>query len=425
MSHCEVKGIQVQRGRGSGARTILDDVTFQVRGGRTLAIVGPSGCGKTTLLETVAGLLRPRHGSIHVLRRDVTRQKPGRRDLAFVMQDQAVYADRPVRQNLAYALTGTQLPRDEVSRRVADALDVFGLSRDADRQAGTLSGGERRRLALARVWARRPAVILLDEPLRALDHESTVAVRTLLGRLRSLGAATLHVTHDVRDAAILADETMVLTPDPGTGAARVGQVDRLETIERHPASAAVAAASGLPMNLMQVRTLPGGRAVEFTDGTKLILPEPFASRVARDAAAGATMTLGFRPYAAQITADAGDQPGVLAVTVQTAYRLGGQLHADAIGPAGTSISIQVLEPRGGQRLEIAPGRRVGVLIAADAWHAFSGDGPGPRIATAAATTAPVAADGTAATLSSSDPRVQNQPDSASHAKYSGRSAIPG
>lgn len=189
-----------------GGVRAVSDVTLTVAVGECLAVLGPSGCGKTTLLRLVAGLEVPTTGEVRVGGRIVSRVRPEDRNVALVPQVPAVYPHLSVRDNLGFGLMYRAVARDEIARRVkqvAAALDVAAL---LDRWPHQLSGGQRQRVVLGRALVRRPAVLLLDEPLGQLDVPLRAAVREEVTRLRKqFGMTTLWVTHDPVEATAAGD----------------------------------------------------------------------------------------------------------------------------------------------------------------------------------------------------------------------------
>ena len=205
---------------------------------RTVALVGPSGAGKSTVLRVVAGLLEPARGGVSLDGESWTGVPPERRRVGFVFQDYALFPHLSVRANVAYA------------GPVGDLLDRFGIAHLADARPPKLSGGERQRVALARALARGPEVLLLDEPLAALDAHTKAEVRHELKELlRDLGLPTLLVTHDYEDAASLADEVGVLVDG------KLRQVATPAELVARPADAFVASFTGA--NLLRGRAQAG------------------------------------------------------------------------------------------------------------------------------------------------------------------------
>lgn len=189
----------------------LDAISFDVGVGEIVAVLGPSGGGKSTLLRSVAGLERVSAGSVHIDGRDITGRPPHRRDLALMFQQYALFPHLDVAANVAYGLRMRSVGRADRDRRVAELLDLVRLGGFGDRSVESLSGGERQRVALARALATDPAVLMLDEPLSALDRSLR---RSLLAELEALyrhrGLSVVHVTHDQDEAFTIADRIVIL-----------------------------------------------------------------------------------------------------------------------------------------------------------------------------------------------------------------------
>ncbi|MFM8471608.1 MAG: ABC transporter ATP-binding protein [Limisphaerales bacterium] len=180
----------------------LDGVSFTVPAGRYGVLMGRTGCGKTTLLEILCGLRRPAGGRVFIGERDVTDLPPGERGIGYVPQDGAMFPTMTVREQIGFALAIRRRPEAEVTARVKELADQLGVAHLLDRRPQNLSGGERQRVALGRALAAKPSVLLLDEPLSALDEELRDELAALLKRVqRELGLTALHITHSRREAA--------------------------------------------------------------------------------------------------------------------------------------------------------------------------------------------------------------------------------
>lgn len=184
----------------------LDGVSFTVSAGSYAVLMGKTGCGKTTLLEILCGLRQPAGGRVFIGGRDVTELPPGERGIGYVPQDGAMFPTMTVREQIGFALAIRKRPVDEITARVKELSEHLGVAHLLDRLPQHLSGGERQRVALGRALAAKPRVLLLDEPLSALDEELRDDLATLLKRVqRELAITALHITHSRREAAQLAD----------------------------------------------------------------------------------------------------------------------------------------------------------------------------------------------------------------------------
>ena len=202
--------VESLRARHDG-RDLFTNLTLHIATGERVALLGPSGSGKTTLLRIIAGLEAAEAGRVVINSRDVTDVAPHARGVGMVFQDNQLFPHLDVAANVGYGEAVRRLPRDERERVVAEMLELVGLRGFAGRDVTTLSGGEAKRVALARALAPHPAVLLLDEPLTGLDvelHDRLLAdVRTVLATRKT---TTLHVTHDPAEAAAIADRVVLL-----------------------------------------------------------------------------------------------------------------------------------------------------------------------------------------------------------------------
>lgn len=190
---------------------VLDGVTLDVADGETVALLGPSGSGKSTLLRVVAGIVRPDRGSVTIDGTDVTEVATHRRGVGMVFQDEQLFPHLDVGANVAFGLRMAGVPKAERRERVARLLALVGLDGFAGRSIERLSGGEAKRVALARSLAPTPAVLLLDEPLSGLDQDLRIRLAGELGAvLRSTRTTSIWVTHDVEEAELVADRVVRL-----------------------------------------------------------------------------------------------------------------------------------------------------------------------------------------------------------------------
>lgn len=208
-----------------GPRTVLDRVSFDVAPGETVALLGPSGSGKSTLLRVIAGLLHPDGGQVLIGGREVTEAPTHLRGVGMVFQDEQLFPHLDVAGNIGFGLRMHGVDAATRRARVDELLDLVGMPCTGGRRVGRLSGGEAKRVALARSMAPRPAVLLLDEPLTGLDRDLHDRLAGELARiLRADGTTALLVTHDPQEAATIADRTLDLATLAGsTGAGSGGE----------------------------------------------------------------------------------------------------------------------------------------------------------------------------------------------------------
>ncbi|MEE8512282.1 MAG: putative 2-aminoethylphosphonate ABC transporter ATP-binding protein [Acidiferrobacterales bacterium] len=227
-----------------GAFTALREVSLEVYEGEFICFLGPSGCGKTTLLRCIAGLDIQTSGRIIQAGEDISTLPPSARDFGIVFQSYALFPNLTVYKNLAYGLENRRMKKAAIQERVAELLDLVGLSEQGDKYPSQLSGGQQQRVALTRALATWPGLLLLDEPLSALDAKVRVHLRHEVRRLqRQLGIPTIMVTHDQEEALTMADRIVVM--DQG----EIVQVGTAIEIYREPATSFVADFVGT-MNFM-------------------------------------------------------------------------------------------------------------------------------------------------------------------------------
>jgi ABC-type Fe3+/spermidine/putrescine transport system ATPase subunit len=236
----------------------LQDIDLNIGKGEYFIILGPTGAGKTVLLEAIAGLHSILSGEIWVDSREVSRLKPEKRGIGIVYQDQALFPHLSVQDNIAFGLKLRKCPKQEIEAKIAAASELLGLSHLLHRKPETLSGGESQRVALARALVMEPDVLLLDEPLSALDPETRERLQQELERVHhSLKVTILHVTHDFEEAIALGERVAVLNEG------RIVQVGTPQEILRHPVSEFVA-------RFALSRNVFSGEAEAQEDGSALI-----------------------------------------------------------------------------------------------------------------------------------------------------------
>jgi len=242
--------LQIQHLRKSfGNFTALDDISLEINEGEFICFLGPSGCGKTTLLRAIAGLEQQEEGRIVQAGYDVSTLPPQQRDFGIVFQSYALFPNLTVSENIAYGLANMKIPRAEREQRVQLLLDQIHLPDIGNKFPNQLSGGQQQRVALARALATEPGLLLLDEPLSALDARVRLHLRQEICSLqRKLGITTIMVTHDQDEALTMADRIVVM--DHG----RIAQIGTPEAIYQQPATEFVARFVG-NMNLLPARVL--------------------------------------------------------------------------------------------------------------------------------------------------------------------------
>jgi iron(III) transport system ATP-binding protein len=274
-----------------GKTQVLRDIDLVIEPGEFFALLGPSGSGKSTLLRVIAGFAFPQSGQVLLDGRDIARIPPWERNIGMVFQNYALWPHMTVWQNVAFGLEERKLPRAEIERRTADALDLVGLRELAARRPSQISGGQQQRIALARTIAIEPKVLLLDEPLSNLDAKLRIHMRTeLLALQRKLGVTTIFVTHDQEEALSIADRVAVL--DQGV----IQQVGTPVELFDTPANRFIATFVGT-INLLRGTLVQAGGRLVFRS-------EVFGEIVVDGGTAGAA-EFAIRPHALQLAAPGG------------------------------------------------------------------------------------------------------------------------
>ena len=272
-----------------GGTTVVKDVNLAFDKGDFITLLGPSGCGKTTILRMIAGFERPTSGSILVEGKDILPLPPNQRKIGMVFQAYALFPNMNVEDNVGFGLRIANVPADERRARVEEMLKLIGLPGYGKRFPFEMSGGQQQRVALARALAPKPRMLLLDEPLSALDAKIRVSLRQEIRAIqRDLGITTIFVTHDQEEALSISDRIVVLS---------AGNVEQFGTpfdVYNKPATRFVAGFVGQLNTLSATVADPASRAVSI-DGQRAIIPSLPAT-----AKAGDHLSLTMRPEAVQL-----------------------------------------------------------------------------------------------------------------------------
>jgi iron(III) transport system ATP-binding protein len=341
-----------------GAFTALDDISLEIAEGEFVCFLGPSGCGKTTLLRAIAGLDIQTTGRIEQSGRDISALPPTKRDFGIVFQSYALFPNLTAAKNVAYGLENARAKRAEVARRVRELLDMVGLGEHGGKYPAQLSGGQQQRVALARALATSPGLLLLDEPLSALDAKVRVHLRHEVKQLqRRLGVTTIMVTHDQEEALTMADRIVVMNH---------GAIEQIGTpleIYREPASPFVADFIGV-MNF--VAGTVGG------DGTVRVGRVALACE-ADGLPPGTAVTLAIRPEDIVIQAAPGGEPNAVPARVETLAFLGSFFRADLVVDGMEGVLLRADLPVDlVRRLGIAEKTRVSLLLSPERIRIYPG-----------------------------------------------------
>ncbi len=315
--------------RDYGAVRAVDALDLAVHEGEFLALLGPSGCGKTTTLNLIAGFVEPTAGRILVDGEDVTGRPPHLRALGVVFQSYALFPHLSVRENVAFGLRERRVPAAELERRVAEALELVRLDARGRQRPAELSGGMQQRVALARALVYRPRVLLLDEPLAALDRKLREEMRDELRAIqRSVGITTIFVTHDQAEALGLSDRIAVMSRG------RIEQLGTPREIYERPVTRFVADFIGAS-SMLRGRAVAADR-VAVTGGPPLRVQSGTPLR------AGEAVELAIRPERVRLAPGPGDN--VLDARVEGLVYQGAQTELTARLDDGQRVLAFVTEP---------------------------------------------------------------------------------
>jgi len=311
----------------------LDAIDLDIIAGEFITLLGPSGCGKTTSLRVIAGFESPSSGTVLLDDRDITALRPFDRPVNTVFQDYALFPHMDVAENVGFGLSLRKLSGAEQAKRVGEALEMVGLADKLGARVSELSGGQRQRVALARAIVCEPRVLLLDEPLSALDAHLREQMQVELKRLQSrLGTTFVMVTHDQTEALSISDRIVVMNKG------RIEQIAAPATLYDRPATRFVASFIGT-MNLLQSRFVDReGERLRFAAGE---LPLEAVSDNGETPIAGDTCTIGVRPEDLLVTTEAVDGTAPARVSGVVFHGRTVRLHAEL----GQGIAIVIDAPR--------------------------------------------------------------------------------
>lgn len=308
-----------------GEVTAVGSVSLAVARGDFLTLLGPSGCGKTTLLRMIAGFESPDAGRVILTGRDVTELSPHQRDVTTVFQHYALFPHLNVFDNVAFGLERRRARRDEIKRRVAAALEMVRLEGLDERKPGELSGGQQQRVALARALVVEPKVLLLDEPLAALDLKLRKQMQLeLKGLQRRLGISFIYVTHDQEEALTMSDTIVVMS------VGRIEQIGRAEEIYERPLTEFVAGFIGVTNTVEGVVEAVNGLSIINIGNTKV-------SARADGAKLGERVRVLVRPEKISISAVA--SPNALAGKIESVIYLGESTQWQISIDGGQAITV--------------------------------------------------------------------------------------
>jgi putative spermidine/putrescine transport system ATP-binding protein len=315
MTFLELTGIQKRFGEVAA----VENFNLAAERGEFVSFLGPSGCGKTTTLRMIAGFEQPTEGTIVVDGRDITHRPPNRRNVGMVFQSYALFPNMSVADNIGFGLKVRKTPKSQVRKKVDDLLGIINLPDKGGRYPYQLSGGQQQRVALARALAIEPQVLLLDEPLSALDAKIRIVLRKEIRTIqRQLGITTVYVTHDQEEALSLSDRVVVMSEG------RIEQIGTPADIYNFPATPFVASFVGT-LNLLAAKVVDAaGRRVSI-DGQEIR-----AARPINEAGTGGIVTVALRPESIELGEGGGtnrlrgvvEDVSFLGSIVRTRVRLG-------------------------------------------------------------------------------------------------------
>jgi len=344
----------------------LKDISLEIQQGEFICFLGPSGCGKTTLLRAIAGLDIQSRGSVAQDGNDISNLPPAERDFGIVFQSYALFPNLTIEKNIAFGLENIGMPKDAIAARVAELLELVGLPEQGKKYPAQLSGGQQQRIALARAIASKPGLLLLDEPLSALDAKVRVSLRHEIKELqRKLGVTTIMVTHDQEEGLAMGDRIVVMNHGV------VEQIGTPTEIYRDPESLFVADFIG---EMNQVRaTTTGNDGVRIGETSFKCIPHNFSS--------GTAVIAAIRPEDIIPHGDGARSPGAIDV-VETPENmidveivdmefLGSFWRAELSGAQSDGLTLVVnFSVNAIRRMELGVGKKLSIEIPLDRLKVF-------------------------------------------------------
>ena len=348
--------------------TVIKDLNLTIKDGSFTVLVGPSGCGKTTLLRMIAGIGPQTSGAVLIDGTDVTEIAPGKRGVAMVFQNYAIYPTMSVEDNIEFGLKNNKVPKEERKRLIAEAAEKVGLTSYLTRMPSALSGGQRQRVALARAMVKNPSVFLMDEPLSNLDAKLRVQMRVELIELHNkLKTTFVYVTHDQVEAMTLGDRIVIMKDG------FIQQIGTPQEVFDHPANLFVAGFIGTPqMNYFDAKLVKDGAKYSVeTGGMKVELSEAKQKALAAKNVPAQDITLGVRPSHMVLT----DGDNAITATVDVSEMMGSEvhLHANANGK-DVVIIVPTVDLSGNHKDTFSYGAKIKFTFNGNVCHVFGSDG---------------------------------------------------
>jgi ABC-type Fe3+/spermidine/putrescine transport system ATPase subunit len=346
MADIELRNIS----KSYGGTEVINSLNLSIRSGEFVTLLGPSGCGKSTTLKVIAGLVQPDAGAVLVDGKDVTSVPVNQRNIGMVFQSLALFPHLTVGENIMFGLLRRNVSKAEAKRQAVDALDLVRLSDYFHRNPSQLSGGQQQRVALARAFVSKPAMMLLDEPLGALDRKLREDMQIEIRQLtRQLSVTAIFVTHDQHEAIVMSDRIAVMN------LGRIEQIDRPEVVFEKPRTPFVAHFVGVS-NFLHGRMIESG-FVEIDSGRGSIRLKTHGDNLR-----GSNLRVGLRPETAIIYAEGDVAPddAILCGVTDAVYQ-GAQLSLDLTPVATPDLCLRARVPTANRPQSLgrlAPGQKL-------------------------------------------------------------------